>query len=200
MQRLEQEKAEQARLKAEQAILAELKAQGRKAQKHRDWEKQVLFLKQSDEDTRLDTFFEILLKKLDLPTAGMEPEDFPEWEKEHDEALSFLYREPDLPEQCGPSGALTKQIRRLTSALVQSAVILASPGDAQHMRSKIEEVPVEIARLRSTRNWLAGWFVAYLCISVCFFTLLVVCCLDLLGLLHLNLPPSLDQVLQFQPR
>ena len=67
MQRPEQEKAEQARLKAEQAYLVELKAQGRKAQKHRDWERQVLFLKESDEGTRLDTFFEILLKRLDLP-------------------------------------------------------------------------------------------------------------------------------------
>ena len=57
MKRLEPEKAEQARLKAEQAYLVELKAQGRKAQKHRDWERQVLFLKESDEDTRLDTFF-----------------------------------------------------------------------------------------------------------------------------------------------
>jgi hypothetical protein len=117
MQRPEPEKADQAPLKAEQAFLVELKAQGRKAQKHRDWERQVLFLKESDEDTRLDTLFEILLKRLDLPTAGMETEDFPEWEKEHREALSFLYQEPDLPEQCGPSGALTKHIRRLTSKM-----------------------------------------------------------------------------------
>lgn len=84
MQRLEQGKADQ-------AMLAELKAQGRKAQKHRDWERQVLFLKESDEPARLETFFEILLTKLDLPAAGMETEDFPEWEKEHGEALSFLY-------------------------------------------------------------------------------------------------------------
>ena len=83
MQRLEPEKAEPAPLKAEQAYLQELKAQGRKAQKHRDWERQVLFLKESDEGTRLDTFFEILLTRLDLPTAGMETEDFPEWVKEH---------------------------------------------------------------------------------------------------------------------
>jgi len=190
MQRLEPEKAEPGRLIAEQALLAELKAQGRKAQKHRDWERQVLFLKESDEDTKLDAFFEILLKRLDLPTAGMETEDFPEWEKEHGEALSFLYPEPDLPEQCGPSGALTKDIRRLTSSLVQSAVILAPPDVTQHLRSDIEEVPVEIAKLRSARNWLAGWFVAYLCISVCFFTFLVVCCLNLLGLIHLDLPPQ----------
>jgi hypothetical protein len=64
--------------KAEQAFLVELKAQGRKAQKYRDWERQVLFLKESDEDTRFDTLFEILLKRLDLPTAGMEAGDFPE--------------------------------------------------------------------------------------------------------------------------
>jgi hypothetical protein len=189
MQHPEPEKTEQAPLKAEQAFLVELKAQGRKAQKHRDWERQVLFLKESDEDTRLDTLFEILLKRLDLPTAGMETEDFPEWEKEHREALSFLYQEPDLPEPCGPSGALTKDIRRLTSLLVQPAVNLTPPGVVPHARSEIGEVPVETARLRSARNWLVGWFVAYLYISVCFFTLLGICCLDLLGLTHLDQPP-----------
>ena len=183
MQRLEQGKADQ-------AMLAELKAQGRKAQKHRDWERQVLFLKESDEPARLETFFEILLTKLDLPAAGMETEDFPEWEKEHGEALSFLYQEPDLPEQCGPSGALTKDIRRLTSSLVQSAVTLAPPGVTQYLRAGIEKVPEEIAKLRSTRNWLAAWFIAYSCISVCFCTLLVVCCLDLSGLSRFILPPE----------
>ena len=190
MQRPEPEKADQAPLKAEQAFLVELKAQGRKAQKHRDWERQVLFLKESDEDTRLDTLFEILLKRLDLPTAGMETEDFPEWEKEHREALSFLYQEPDLPEQCGPSGALTKHIRRLTSSLVQPAASLAPPDVVPHLSPEIEELPVETAKLRSARNWLAGWFVAYLYISVCFFTLLGVCCLDLLGLTHLDQLPQ----------
>jgi hypothetical protein len=188
MQRLEQENAGQPRLKAEEAILAELKAQGRKAQRHRDWERQVLFLKESDDDTRLDTFFDILLRKLDLPTAGMETEDFPEWEKEHAEALSLLYQEPDLPERCGPSGALTKDIRRLTSSLVQSAVILTPPDVAQHSRPEIEAVPVEIPKLRSARNWLAGWFVAYLCIAVCFFTLLAACYADLWGMIHLDMP------------
>ena len=190
MQRPEPEKADQAPLKAEQAFLVELKAQGRKAQKHRDWERQVLFLKESDEDTRLDTLFEILLKRLDLPTAGMETEDFPDWEKEHREALSFLYQEPDLPEQCGPSGALTKHIRRLTSSLVQPAASLVPPEVVLHLIPEIEELPVETAKLRSARNWLAGWFVAYLYISVCFFTLLGVCCLDLLGLTHLDQPPQ----------
>jgi hypothetical protein len=192
MQRLEQGKAEQARLKAEQACLAELKAQGRKAQKHRDWERQVLFLKESDEGARLDTFVEILLKRLDLPTAGMEPEDFPEWVKEHDEALSFLYNEPELPEKCGPSGALTKDIRRLTSSLVPSAAILTPQEVTQRLRAESEKVPVEIAKLRSARNWLECWFVAYLCISVCFFTLLVISCLDLSGLSHLGQPPQTE--------
>ena len=190
MQPPEQEKAELAPLKAEQAYLVELKAQGRKAQKHRDWERQVLFLKESDEGTRLDTFFEILLTRLDLPTAGMETEDFPEWVKEHGEALSFLYHEPDLPEKCDASGPLTKDIRRLTSSLMQSAVILTPPEVAQHLKSASEEVPAEIAKLRSARNWLECWFVAYLCISVCFFTLLVISCLELFGLTRLVQPPQ----------
>jgi hypothetical protein len=190
MQRLEPEKSEQAPLKAEQAFLVELKAQGRKAQKHRDWEKQVLFLKESDEDTRLDTFFEILLTRLDLPTAGMQTEDFPEWEKEHGEALSFLYQEPDLPEQCGPSGALTKDIRRLASSLVQPAVTATPPDVTQHLRAEIQAVPVEIAELRSARNWLEGWFVTYSSISLCFFGLLGVCCLHLFGLIRLNQLPQ----------
>ena len=174
MQRPEQEKSEHDHLKAERAFVVELKAQGRKAQKHRDWERQVLFLKESDEGTRLDTFFEILLKRIDLPIAGMETEDFPEWVKEHGEALSFLWNEPDLPEKCGPSGALTKEIRRLTSSLVQSSDVLTPPEVTQHSRFEIEEVPVEIARLRSARNWLACWFVAYSSIAVCFLTLLVI--------------------------
>ena len=144
MQRPEPEKAEPAPLKAEQAFLVELKAQGRKAQQHRDWERQLLFLKESDEDTRLDTFFEILLKRLDLPTAGMATEDFPEWEKEHREALSFIYQEPDLPEPCRPSGALTKDIRRLASSLMQSAVDMTPPSVVPHLRSEIEEVPSSI--------------------------------------------------------
>jgi hypothetical protein len=190
MHRPEPDTPEQAPLKAEQAFLVELKAQGRKAQKHRDWERQVLFLKESDEDTRLDAFFEILLKRLDLPTAGMETEDFPEWEKEHREALSLLYQEPDLPEPCGPSGALTKNIRRLTSSLMQSAPDLASPAVVPQLGSEIEQVPVEISKLRSARNWLAGWFVTYLYISVCFFTLLGVGCLDLLGFTRSDQPPQ----------
>jgi hypothetical protein len=182
MQRLEQEKAEQARL-------VELKAQERKTQKHRDWEKQVLLLEAGDEGTRLGTFFEMLVKRLDLPTSGMEAEDFPEWVKEHGETLSFLYQEPQLPEQCGPSGALTKNIRRLTSSLMQSAVTLTPPDVTRHLRSQIEEVPVEIAKLRSARHWLKVWFVAYLYISVCFFTLLAICCLNLSGLNPLDQPP-----------
>jgi hypothetical protein len=190
MKRLEPEKAEQARLKAEQAYLVELKAQGRKAQKHRDWERQVLFLKESDEDTRLDTFFAILLKRLDLPTAGMETEDFPEWVKEHGETLSFLYHEPDLPEICGPSGTLTKDIRRRTSSLVQPAVILAPPEVAPDLRSESEEVPAEIAKLTSARIWLQCWSVTYLFISVCFLTLLIISCLDLFGLIQLEQLPQ----------
>jgi hypothetical protein len=190
MQRPEPEKAEPAPLKAEQAYLVELKAQGRKAQKHRDWERQVLFLKESDEGTRLDTFFEILLTRLDLPTAGMEPADFPEWVKEHGEALSFLYHEPDLPEKCDASGPLTEDIRRLTSSLMQSAVILTPPEVTPPLRSESEEVPAEIAKLTAARNWLEWWFVAYLCISICFFTLLVISCLGLLGLVQLDQPPQ----------
>jgi hypothetical protein len=193
MQRPEQEKSEHDHLKAERAFVVELKAQGRKAQKHRDWERQVLFLKESDEGTRLDTFFEILLKRIDLPIAGMETEEFPEWVKEHGEALSFLWNEPELPEKCGPSGALTKEIRRLTSSLVQSSDVLTPPEVTQHLRFEIEEVPVEIARLRSARNWLACWFVAYSSIAVCFLTLLVMSCLDLFGLRHL------DQLHRFGP-
>lgn len=193
MQRLEQEKAEQARLKAEQARLMELKAEERMAQKHRDWERQVLLLEEGDDDTRLDTFFEILVKRLDLPTSGMEAEDFPEWVKEHGEALSFLYQEPQLPEKCGPSGALTKNIRRLTSSLMQSAVTLTPPDVTRQLRSQIEEVPLEIAKLRSARHWLKVWFFGYLYISVCFFTLLAVCCLNLSDLNHL------DQALPSKP-
>ena len=190
MQRLEQKKAEQARLEAEQACLVEARAQVRQAQKHRDWERLVLLLKESDKRTRLDTFFDILLKRLDLPTAGMETEDFPEWEKEHGETLSFLYKEPDLPDKCGPSGAFTKDIRRLTSSLLQPGVLLTPPDVTQPLRSEIEKIPVEIAKLRSAQNWLAGWFVAYLYISLCFFTFLVISCLDLCGLIHLDQPPK----------
>ena len=109
MQRLEQENAEQARL-------AKLQALGRRTQKHRDWERQVLLLEKADGGTKLETFFRILVKRLDLPAAGMKAEDFPEWQEEHGEALSFLYREPELPKECGPSGALTKHIRTLTSS------------------------------------------------------------------------------------
>jgi hypothetical protein len=189
MQPLEQEKATQARLRAEQARQVELKAQGRKTQKQRDWERQVLLLEEGDAGARLDTFFEILVKRLDLPTAGMEAEDFPEWVKEHGEALSFLYREPHLPEKCGPSGTLTKDIRSLASSLAQSAVTLTPPDVTKYLRSQIEDIPLEITMLRSARRWLKVWFVAYLYISVCFFTLLAVCCLELSGLIHLDQPP-----------
>jgi hypothetical protein len=184
MQRLEQENAEQARL-------AKLQALGRRPQKPRDWERQVLLLEKADGATRLETFFKMLVKRLDLPAAGMKAEDFPEWQQEHGEALSFLYREPELPKKCGPSGALTKEIRRLTSSLVQSTGTLPPPDVTKHLRSQLEEVPLEVAKLSSARNWLQGWFVAYLAISVCFFTLLIVCCLDLSGLIHLGrLRPS----------
>jgi hypothetical protein len=189
MQRLEQEKAEQARLKAEQARLVELKAAERKAQKQRSWERQVLLLEEGDEGTRLDTFFEILVKKLDLPTAGMEAEDFAEWVKEHAEALSFLYQEPHLPEKCGPSGALTKNIRRLTASLAQPVDTLAPPDVTKALRSQIEAMPCEFAKLRSARRWLKGWFVAYLYVFVCFVTLLVICCLDLSGAISLGQSP-----------
>jgi hypothetical protein len=181
MQRLEPEKAERTRL-------AKLKALGRGTQKHRDWERQVVLLEKADEATRLEAFFEILVKRLDLPAAGMEAEDFAEWLEEHGQALSFLYREPPLPVKCGPSGALTRDIRRLTSSLVQSTVTLTPPDVTKQLRSEIERVPVEVARLRSARNWLLGWFVAYLHISVFFFTLLIVCCLDLSGLIHPGRP------------
>jgi hypothetical protein len=181
MQRLDQEKAEQARL-------AKWKALGRRSQKHRDWERQVLLLEKADEATRLETLFKILVKRLDLPAAGMKAEDFPEWQAEHADAFSFLYREPELPKKCGPSGALTKEIRRLTTSLVQSTATLPPPDVTKHLRSQTEEVPLEIAKLSSARNWLQRWFIAYSSISVCFFTLLIVCCLDLAGLIHLGGP------------
>ncbi len=190
MQPLEPQKPDQAPLGADQALLAELRAQGRKEQKHRDWERQVLFLKESDEATRLDTFFEILRQRLDLPSAGMETEDFPEWEKEHQEVLSLLFEEPALPEQCGPSGALTQAIRRLTASLVQSAVVSAPRDVSQHLSSEIEQARVEFAKLRSARNWLAGQFIAQLSFSLWFFALLAVCCRDLLGLNPLEQPPQ----------
>ena len=181
MQPLDQEKEAQARL-------ARSKAQGRKTQKHRDWERQVLLLEEADEATRLELFVKMLVKRLDLPAAGMKAEDFPEWQEAHRQALSFLYREPELPKDCGPSGALTKYIKTLTSSLVQSAVTLTPMDVTQHLRSQMEEVPLEVARLGSARNWLQRWFVAYSSISVCFFALLIVCCLDLSGLIHLGRP------------
>jgi hypothetical protein len=169
-------------VKAEQARLEESRAQGRRIQKHSDWERQVRLLEQGDEGVRLDIFFEILVKRLDLPTAGMQSGDYPEWAVEHGEALSFLYHEPHLPEACGASGAFTKDIRRLTALLLQSDVSLTPQDVTGHLRSQLEEVPVEIAKLRSVCKGLKGWFIAYAAISLCFFALLVVCCLGLFGL------------------
>jgi hypothetical protein len=189
MQRPEPEKAEQPGSGAEPVWLLELKEQGRKAQKHRDWERQVLYLKESDEQARLEAYFEMLLKRLDLPAAGMETEDFPEWVKEHGDAVAFLYSEPELPEKCDSSGALTKEIRKLASSLVQPAVMPPPPELAEDLIAESDEVPAEMAKLRSGRNWLECWFVAYLCISVCFFTLLAISCLDLFGLIHLHQAP-----------
>jgi hypothetical protein len=181
MQRLEQ-------MKARLGALVEVKSPGARTPKQKDWEKHVRALQESDEGARIDTFFEILIRRLDLPMAGMQTEDYAEWVKEHREALAFLYREPPLPEKCGPVGSLTREIRRLGSELLKLPVLLPPPDVAEHLRSEIEAVPPEIATLRSARNWLKGWFYAYLYISIGFFTLLAVWAADLLGLIHFNQP------------
>ncbi len=96
LERLEAERArleaEMARRQAEEVRLAELKAQGRKAEKHRNWEQQVLFLKESDEKAIIDAFFEKLMKRLNPKTAqGLDAEDFAEFAQEHTESLSLKF-------------------------------------------------------------------------------------------------------------
>ena len=77
MQSLEPEHPGKVLPSAEQALREEQYLPGRPGPKHEEWERQVHLLEKSDEATRRDTFLQILLERLDLPAADMEPEEFP---------------------------------------------------------------------------------------------------------------------------
>jgi hypothetical protein len=89
---------------------SELKDQRRMAQRGGEYEKWVRFLKQSDERTRLATFVEMLIGKLDCKSASANDHD---WVAEHKRWLSIFYQHPDLPEECRANGTLTGNIKTL---------------------------------------------------------------------------------------
>jgi ribosomal protein L7/L12 len=93
---------------AEATRLSELKRQGAAAQRDRDYDRRVQFLKDSDEAARLQCFVELLCGQLD-------PECYPGedkgWQAEQERLLARFYKRPSLPNECGPNGGVTERIR-----------------------------------------------------------------------------------------
>ena len=96
---------------------SELEEQRRMAQTDRDYEKRVLFLKESDQRTRLGTYVEMLIGKLDCKSRSANDLD---WVAEHNRLLSIFYQLADLPNECQANGTVTGNIRALVVSLLKA--------------------------------------------------------------------------------
>ncbi len=142
-EQLQREQAE-----AEERHLSELKKQGRLAQQDRDYEKQVLFLKESDEGTRVDTFVEILVSKLDWQRCTQNDRGCAtdEWVGEHNKTLSLFYQQPELPKECQANGTLTRKILTLAESSPKSADAFL-PDEALQLKTESDEFDRELHQL-----------------------------------------------------
>jgi hypothetical protein len=100
----------QEQVEPEQQRLSELEEQRRMAQRDRDYERRVLFLKASDERTKLAAFVDMLIGKLDRKPSSANDHD---WAAEHKRLLSIFYQLPELPKECQAGGTLAGNIRTL---------------------------------------------------------------------------------------
>lgn len=123
----EEREAREKLLKMQEQQAKELRRQGRAAQRDRDYEKQILFLKESDEGTRLSTFFEMLLTQVELKdyTKGTPREDddtFSERMAQHEKTVARFIETPSLPEECKEDGSLTVKIIALAGEANSTAL------------------------------------------------------------------------------
>jgi len=132
--------AEEQRQRQASAQLAELRRQDREARKYLDYEKQVLFLKESDEATRLDTFLERLL-------GGLNPEDC-QGESAEEMAkvemnVAQFYHSPPVPDECK---LLAIKIKRLVSSKPTSTHAIL-PEEALALQAEVGRLKGELRRL-----------------------------------------------------
>lgn len=145
----EQHRQEQA--EAERKRLSELHRQGAAAQRDRDYQNTLLFLKESDEATRLDTFVEILVKSLDWKCCpGYEKGDYDDaWCAEQKKILSRFYQLPAVPQECRENGTLTRNIKTLVNSGPDSPSVQLPPK-AIMLKEEIERIEIEIKGIPKT--------------------------------------------------
>jgi hypothetical protein len=152
----EQHRQEQA--EAERKRLSELHRQGAAAQRDRDYQNTLLFLKESDEATRLDTFVEILVKSLDWKCCpGYEKGDYDDaWCAEQKKILSRFYRLPANPQECKADGTLTRNIQTLVINPPQSAEASAFLSEeGMRLKAESDKYDKELHRLDKEMSTLA---------------------------------------------
>ena len=108
----------------QQRQLVVVEEEARSAAKEREYQRQVLFLKESDDSTKLEAFLEM-----------------------HKERVSSLYNLPELPEECKEDGEITRRIE-----MVIDTVTL--PAEAKKLKSEVETVGNEIAKLEAEEKEL----------------------------------------------
>ena len=99
----------------QEAQLAVIERQARAEAKARDYQQRVLFLKESDDATKLETYLEMTRER-----------------------LLFLYNVPVLPEECQSCGQLTCEINLLQTPRVKYTNLLL-PNDAIKMQGALTE-------------------------------------------------------------
>ena len=157
----------QEQAKAERERLSELARQGAAAQRDRDYQNQVLFLKESDETTRLDRFIEMLVNTLDWKCCPKDAKGYNDrtWVAERERIFSLFYQLPELPNECKAGGTLTRQILTLVNSNPKPPEIIL-PDEAMPLKNESDKLDNKLQQLEKDINTLKHDSSSFGCLGI----------------------------------
>jgi len=139
---------------AEQTRLSELHRQGAAAQRDRNYQNTLLFLKESGEATRLDRFIEMLGNTLDWKCCPKDAKGYNDrtWVAERERIFSSFYHLPELPKECRSDGMITKKIKGACSNKAEDFL----PAEALRLKAELRNVQREQQEIAAQQNSFKG--------------------------------------------
>lgn len=116
---------------AQQAQLAIIEKEAQAAAKEREYRRQVLFLKESNDSTKLEAYLEMLKKN-----------------------ILNLYKLPEVPEDCKTGGAITSRMKWLAASKAKQ-IPLALPDEAKKLQSEIKNLENESKEIKAGQQGVA---------------------------------------------
>ena len=133
--------------RTQQAQLAIINAEAQAAAKARDYERDVIFLKESDDITKLERYLAMVKQ-----------------------GVASLYHPPRLPKECGADGALSLKIKKL-AALPKKHCLSALPDEAHKLQSELTTIETELYALGAAQKGSTMGFLGTLGVVLALFGL-----------------------------